>query len=100
MGHSKSSSSKGHGGGGKSHGSSSGSKKQYVEYQVWYCVSDGTIPAPSWVTHDELRLTRLCFQSSCDHGPHNPHIDAHCANCGHRRCTSCKTSTVRQRVDY
>ncbi|KAG7048889.1 hypothetical protein JMJ77_0014517 [Colletotrichum scovillei] len=76
MGGHKSSSSKGHGGShGKSHGSSSGGKKQYIEYQVWYC-------------------------SSCEHGPHNPHNDAHCANCGHRRCLNCPTSTVRQRADY
>ncbi|KAI3531675.1 hypothetical protein CABS03_08887 [Colletotrichum abscissum] len=44
MAHHKSSGSKGRGGG-KSHGSSSSSKKQYIEFQVWYCVSDSTIPA-------------------------------------------------------
>ncbi|KAK0371847.1 hypothetical protein CPAR01_15069 [Colletotrichum paranaense] len=78
MGHHKSSSSKGHGGShGKSHGSSSGGKKQYIEYQVWYC-------------------------DYCEQGPYNPHIDAFCTNpnCGHQRCRRCPVTTVTQRVDH
>ncbi|KAJ0316676.1 hypothetical protein COL5a_011451 [Colletotrichum fioriniae] len=78
MGHHKSSGSKGQGGSHrKSHGSSSGGKKQYIEREVWYC-------------------------SSCEYGPHNPNIDAYCANvgCGHQRCHYCPTRIIHQRVDH
>ncbi|KAK1487442.1 hypothetical protein CABS01_12921 [Colletotrichum abscissum] len=76
MAHHKSSGSKGRGGG-KSHGSSSSSKKQYIEFQVWYC-------------------------DHCRQGPYNPEIVVFCTNpgCGHQYCGNCTVEIVRQRVDH
>ncbi|EXF81674.1 hypothetical protein CFIO01_08010 [Colletotrichum fioriniae PJ7] len=65
MGHHKSSGSKGQGGSHrKSHGSSSGGKKQYIEREVWYCAFASR--APVNMVHTTPTLTHTVPMSAVD----------------------------------